>query len=189
MSSVRIKGHVKWFDTTKGFGFIRSEESNDKDIFVHQSTIHAAGFRSLNEGEEVEFSLVTDAKGMHAENVTGPGGKFVKGAAQKVPKKNENGSDRMHDQATNPTFGFENPNYNPMLVYPYHRPLYAPQFHPAVYSPIYPPVYPQMIPPMAVQSIAMHHTQMQQVSMPVNQDNEFSEQLNAQEKAHVAISK
>jgi len=63
------KGKVKWFNDAKGFGFIDGE-GIDKDIFVHHTAIQAEGFRSLNEGEEVEFELIEGPKGPKAENVT-----------------------------------------------------------------------------------------------------------------------
>jgi CspA family cold shock protein len=65
------KGKVKWFNDAKGFGFIQVEGEN-KDIFVHHSSIKADGFRTLAEGEEVEFELVQGPKGPKAENVTRP---------------------------------------------------------------------------------------------------------------------
>ena len=63
------KGKVKWFNDAKGFGFIQVEGEN-KDIFVHHSSIKAEGFRTLAEGEEVEFELIQGPKGPKAENVT-----------------------------------------------------------------------------------------------------------------------
>ena len=74
-------GAVKWFDTQKGFGFI-VPVSGGEDLFVHQSDIHAPGFRSLMEGEEVEFKAVEDEQRgkMKAVDVTGPEGDFVQGA-------------------------------------------------------------------------------------------------------------
>jgi CspA family cold shock protein len=63
------KGKVKWFNDAKGFGFIQVEGEN-KDIFVHHSSIKADGFRTLAEGEEVEFELIQGPKGPKAENVT-----------------------------------------------------------------------------------------------------------------------
>jgi len=62
------KGKVKWFNDSKGFGFIEADGA-DKDIFVHHTAIQADGFRSLNEGEEVEFELVPGPKGPKAEKV------------------------------------------------------------------------------------------------------------------------
>lgn len=63
------KGKVKWFNDAKGFGFIQVEGS-DKDIFVHHTSIKADGFRTLSEGEPVEFELVDGPKGPKADNVT-----------------------------------------------------------------------------------------------------------------------
>lgn len=63
------KGTVKWFNDAKGFGFIQAE-GKEADIFVHYSAVKAEGFRSLNEGEEVEFELIEGDKGLKAENVT-----------------------------------------------------------------------------------------------------------------------
>jgi CspA family cold shock protein len=62
------KGTVKWFNDAKGYGFIRAE-GQDEDIFVHYSSVQAEGYRSLSEGEEVQFELVQGPKGMKAENV------------------------------------------------------------------------------------------------------------------------
>ena len=61
-------GTVKWFNTTKGFGFIMPQEGG-KDVFVHFSAIEASGFRSLAEGDVVEFEIVEGPKGLQAANV------------------------------------------------------------------------------------------------------------------------
>jgi len=61
------KGTVKWFNDTKGYGFITPEEGND--VFVHHSSIQGEGFKSLREGEEVEFEITQDPKGEKAANV------------------------------------------------------------------------------------------------------------------------
>lgn len=66
--SNRITGTVKWFNDSKGFGFI-APEGGSKDVFVHQSAIMANGFRSLSEGERVEFSIEQGPKGPSAANV------------------------------------------------------------------------------------------------------------------------
>ncbi len=66
--SERENGTVKWFNATKGFGFI--ERESGVDVFVHHSEINGEGYRSLDEGQQVEFTLATDGpKGPHAQNV------------------------------------------------------------------------------------------------------------------------
>jgi CspA family cold shock protein len=64
----RESGTVKWFNDSKGFGFI--ERPNGPDVFVHHSAIQGEGFRSLAEGQQVEFELVQGQKGPAAEAVT-----------------------------------------------------------------------------------------------------------------------
>jgi CspA family cold shock protein len=61
------EGTVKWFNDSKGFGFIA--EDGGKDVFVHHSAIQADGFKSLQEGERVKFNVVDGAKGPSAANV------------------------------------------------------------------------------------------------------------------------
>jgi CspA family cold shock protein len=61
-------GTVKFFNTTKGFGFIAPEDGG-KDVFVHVSAVQAAGLRSLNEGQKVQFDILPDARGSKAENL------------------------------------------------------------------------------------------------------------------------
>lgn len=61
------KGKVKWFNNQKGFGFI--EQESGKDVFVHHTAIKADGYRSLEEGQEVEFEIEKGPKGDQAVNV------------------------------------------------------------------------------------------------------------------------
>ena len=63
----RAQGAVKWFNESKGFGFI--QQDNGDDLFVHFSAIQGEGFRSLTEGDRVEFDIVDGAKGKQAANV------------------------------------------------------------------------------------------------------------------------
>jgi CspA family cold shock protein len=65
--SEREDGTVKWFNGTKGYGFV--ERASGDDVFVHYSAIQGDGFRNLNEGERVEFSVEQDPKGLQATNV------------------------------------------------------------------------------------------------------------------------
>eukprot|EP00538_Stauroneis_constricta_P014318 CAMPEP_0119556542 /NCGR_PEP_ID=MMETSP1352-20130426/8453_1 /TAXON_ID=265584 /ORGANISM="Stauroneis constricta, Strain CCMP1120" /LENGTH=138 /DNA_ID=CAMNT_0007603511 /DNA_START=284 /DNA_END=700 /DNA_ORIENTATION=+ len=77
-------GTVKWFDTKKGFGFIAPDDGSP-DVFVHQTAIHSEGFRSLADGEAVEFSTMEGPDGKtKAANVTGPMGAFVQGAPRRT---------------------------------------------------------------------------------------------------------
>ena len=63
----RERGTVKWFNDAKGFGFI--ERENGDDVFVHHSAIQAEGFRTLSDGQQVEFEVVQGKKGPAAESV------------------------------------------------------------------------------------------------------------------------
>jgi CspA family cold shock protein len=65
---MRTIGTVKWFNDTKGFGFVTPEDGS-RDCFVHHSAIQGQGFKSLTEGERVEFDVVDGQKGPAAENV------------------------------------------------------------------------------------------------------------------------
>ncbi|MTI49532.1 cold-shock protein [Sporosalibacterium faouarense] len=62
-----VKGTVKWFNATKGYGFISTEDG--EDVFVHYSAIETDGFKTLDEGQEVEFEIVEGEKGPQATNV------------------------------------------------------------------------------------------------------------------------
>jgi len=82
--AARRTGKVKFFNSQKGFGFIIPSESSEAapvdEIFVHHTAIHNdGGFKSLAEGEDVEYDIVPGPKGMQAANVTGPGGVSVRG--------------------------------------------------------------------------------------------------------------
>ncbi|KAG4094275.1 CSD-domain-containing protein [Neocallimastix lanati (nom. inval.)] len=83
VSGNRRTGKCKFFDCQKGFGFIIPDEpvdGNNVEIFVHHTSIcNNGGFRSLAEGESVEFDLIQGSKGLQASNVTGPNGGPVKG--------------------------------------------------------------------------------------------------------------
>lgn len=62
------KGIIKWFNNEKGYGFINSDV--DEDIFVHYSAINLEGYKTLSEGQQVEFKLIRTEKGFQAANVT-----------------------------------------------------------------------------------------------------------------------
>lgn len=64
----RSTGKVKWFSQEKGYGFI--QQDSGQDVFVHHSQIQSQGFRTLNEGERVEFDVIEEPKGLKAQNVT-----------------------------------------------------------------------------------------------------------------------
>ena len=65
--SDRITGTVKWFNESKGFGFI--EREGGPDVFAHYSAITGSGFKTLSEGQRVEFTVASGAKGPQAENI------------------------------------------------------------------------------------------------------------------------
>jgi CspA family cold shock protein len=67
---VREKGVVKWFNAAKGYGFI--QRASGEDVFVHFSAIQMSGYRTLEEGLEVEFEVKRGPKGLQAENVNRP---------------------------------------------------------------------------------------------------------------------
>lgn len=69
MSGERQKSVVKWFNNKKGFGFIERSEAEGGDVFVHYNNIRGDGFRALEDGDRVEYTLVKGDKGMQAEDV------------------------------------------------------------------------------------------------------------------------
>ena len=66
--TLRSRGKVKWFNERRGFGFIEREDGDD--LFVHYSAIGGDGFKTLEEGQEVEFDIIEGPKGLQASNVT-----------------------------------------------------------------------------------------------------------------------
>lgn len=66
--SAREKGTVKWFNNSKGFGFIQRDSG--EDVFVHFKSINASGYKTLAEGQRVEFTVTQGQKGLQAEEVT-----------------------------------------------------------------------------------------------------------------------
>ena len=64
------RGRVKWFNNDKGYGFIENTEVSNEDIFVHYSSINQTGYKSLKEGELVEFKLIETCKGNQAIDVS-----------------------------------------------------------------------------------------------------------------------
>jgi CspA family cold shock protein len=67
--SDRVQGTVKWFNNSKGYGFI-AQDGSEEDVFVHYSAIQSDGYRSLNEGQRVEFIIQQGPKGLQASEVT-----------------------------------------------------------------------------------------------------------------------
>lgn len=66
--ATRVQGTVKWFNSTKGYGFLSTDDN--KDVFCHFSSINAKGYKALNEGDVVEFDVESGPKGLKAANVT-----------------------------------------------------------------------------------------------------------------------
>lgn len=92
-----FKGTCKWYNSQRGFGFIipSNTQSMFGDVFVHHTVIHAEGFRSLNEGEQVDFTVIlNEERKWHATSVTGPNGAYVEGLST---RKNTH---RAHTEST-----------------------------------------------------------------------------------------
>ncbi|MBI4545217.1 MAG: cold-shock protein [Gemmatimonadetes bacterium] len=93
----RITGTVKWFSQEKGYGFIRQDDGTD--VFVHHSAIQGAGFKTLNEGERVEFEVIEEPKGLKAQNVVrleapqGPPSFGGRGGERRGPRGSRSGAD------------------------------------------------------------------------------------------------
>jgi cold shock protein len=68
--SDRFTGTVKWFNATKGYGFIGRDDEGGEDVFVHFSSIQMEGYRALKQGQKVEFEIEQGPKGLQAANVT-----------------------------------------------------------------------------------------------------------------------
>jgi CspA family cold shock protein len=68
--SDRFTGTVKWFNATKGYGFIGRDDNGGDDVFVHFSAIQMEGYRALKQGQKVEFEIEQGSKGFQAANVT-----------------------------------------------------------------------------------------------------------------------
>ena len=65
----KVKGRCKWFNSQKGYGFVVPEAKGSKDVFVHHTAIQAEGYKTLHEGDIVEFTLITSEKGLQANDV------------------------------------------------------------------------------------------------------------------------
>ena len=92
---MRNTGICKWFNPRKGFGFITRDESSDEDIFVHQTAIYASGFRSLEEGEQVEFEIEENNGKTVAINVSGPNGTYVRGNQRRFRTNNSEANENI----------------------------------------------------------------------------------------------
>lgn len=68
-SRAYVTGSVKWFNSSKGFGFLQTDEPQPREVFVHQSSIQMDGYRYLNEGEKVQFEIDRDDRGLKAVKV------------------------------------------------------------------------------------------------------------------------
>jgi cold shock protein len=71
-------GKVKWFSNAKGYGFIETTDGDGSDVFVHYSAIQGNGFKTLAEGQQVNFDIIKGPKGLHASNVQAEGEEAAK---------------------------------------------------------------------------------------------------------------
>jgi CspA family cold shock protein len=76
--SARRRGTVKWFNPTKGYGFIRDDDG--MDVFIHVSAVASSGLRTLVQGQAVEYEVQRSAKGLHAVSITAPGAVTLRSA-------------------------------------------------------------------------------------------------------------
>ncbi|KAG2221765.1 hypothetical protein INT45_003405 [Circinella minor] len=118
-SPPRKLGRVKFFNSVKGYGFIIPNDQvgqpNVEEVFVHHTAIYnSGGFKSLSEGEEVEYDLVQGPKGMQAANVSGPGGVPVRGDpyASYLRNKNQYYNDQRYMQYQQPPQQQQQSHYN-----------------------------------------------------------------------------
>lgn len=101
-----LRGLVKWFNDAKGFGFI---ENQSGDVFVHYSVIESAGFKTLKDGEEVEYELEQGQKGLHAKKVLRVNAPAEEEAPQKISKKSNGLSGQIEVHRIDDASGSEIP--------------------------------------------------------------------------------
>lgn len=121
----RKTGVVKWFNPTKGFGFITPDDGG-LDVFVHQSEIQLPGFRSLAQGEPVEYQLYDGQKGPKALKVTGPQGNQVQGAPRQTKPKPEKPTLAEKSQMQSNLIKLANGYYQVANQVPVSTPVMAP---------------------------------------------------------------
>ncbi|MBX9705079.1 MAG: cold-shock protein [Gammaproteobacteria bacterium] len=88
--SEKQAGVVKWFDSKKGYGFI-TPDNGGKDVFVHFASIKGDGFKTLNDGDKVEYTATEGKKGMEAQNVSRIGGDSDSGYSSKRDRSDDDG--------------------------------------------------------------------------------------------------
>ena len=93
----KLRGKIKWFNDAKGFGFI--EHSSGKDVFVHFSSIQSEGFKTLKDGDDVEYEIVEGPKGLHAMKVQKIGGS----ATPKSASANRESANKNPEASANKT--------------------------------------------------------------------------------------